>query len=280
MFQINYEALQAERPEWGRIALIPWDAETFGFGVADYQFAAEPARPGSPEELKERLTAWSAARGAELIVANLDAEDPRRLLYFQQAGFVYNDTVLSLCYKRLAPDGHLGPKTPLVEATAEDEPALLEIAQTAFGHGRYHADARFPRELANRRYRDWLRRSLAPGSSQRVLLAKVGGEIRGFSVVQIGDPSAAYFHLLAVAPAWYGSRVGIGLAAATIRYFAEAGAQRVYSKISAANTRVLNLHAALGARFSDPRISLHWHAPVAPHLLTADEAPAPAEAAR
>jgi len=40
-------------------------------------------------------------------------------------------------------------------------------------------------------------------------------------------------------------------------------------EIAAANTRVLNVCAMLGFRFSNPESAFHWHAPHAPHLLPA-----------
>jgi RimJ/RimL family protein N-acetyltransferase len=52
---------------------------------------------------------------------------------------------------------------------------------------------------------------------------------------------------------------GFALYAETLRALHESGATRVSAKISAANTRVVNILSSLGFSFSDPEAVFHWH---------------------
>ena len=46
----------------------------------------------------------------------------------------------------------------------------------------------------------------------------------------------------------------------------ERGYTRAKARISAANTAVVNIYAALGFQFTKPEVVLHWHSPGARHL--------------
>ena len=268
MIEIDYQDLCPDFPNGGRIGIIPWDTETFGFPVADYL----PGEHGcdsslSHADLRKSLEAWAEPRAVELVAATVPAKDIRTLCHLQEAGFRYNDATIRILYPHVQ-KVKLRPKKFSVEyAEPRDHDQVMAIAETAFASGRYHADPRFPRELANRRYRDWLRRALAGENFQRVLVARdKEGRVKGISIAmekgERGDPI-----LLAVAPELIGTTFGIRLGVATYHYFQEQGVQIGYSKISISNTGAHNLHSYLGAHFIDPEIILHWHAPRAPHLL-------------
>jgi hypothetical protein len=66
--------------------------------------------------------------------------------------------------------------------------------------------------------------------------------------------------------------VGFSLFSETLRTITDMGARRAIAKLSAANTPVVNIYAALGFRFSQPEMIMHWHAPHAPHLLCVEDA--------
>ncbi len=265
-FDLAWEPLYADRPDAERVATIPWDTETFGFGVAELATPEEWKETPDADRLSERLREWSHERGIELVSCGISPERYAVLRLLRQAGFVYTDTTLGVQYDNVRRSTYAGPKMHLRDVATTEEGAVEEIAAVSFRWGRYHADSRFPSELADKRYRDWVRRAFDTSSSQRVLVAILDGDVIGFSVVE-ATPPRGHFHLVAVSPSEQGSPVGMGMLASTMRYFKQLGIRRVHSKISAANTRALNLHARLGASFHDPLVCMHWHAPDATHLL-------------
>lgn len=269
MFQIDYQDLCPGTPKGGKIGIVPWDSETFGFPVAEYRPDEEQGSDSflSHKDLRAALEAWTSARAVELVAVTVPAGNTRALCRLQESGFRYNDTRITIFYPHVQ-KVKLPPKRFSMEyAQPADADQILTIAETVFDAGRYHADPRFPKELANRRYRDWLRRAMAGENFQRVLVARgEEGEIRGISIAMEkgdrGDPI-----LMAVAPHLVGTTFGIRLGVATYHYFQEQGVKIGYSKISVTNTGAHNLHSYLGAHFIDPEVLLHWHAPSAPHLL-------------
>jgi hypothetical protein len=82
--------------------------------------------------------------------------------------------------------------------------------------------------------------------------------------------SQAYLPFGAADSSVQGTTAGYALFLGLIEDLAKGGIRRVQSKLSAANTAMMNLAAFGGARFSDPQLVFHWHAPNAPHLLKPD----------
>jgi len=270
MFELRYELMCKDSPTSGRIALVPWDIETFGFGVADYEIDEPKAEPHSFPWFREQLEVWAKAHEVELVGTTVPASDSSKLHFFQSLGFRYIDTTLAVRYEHVRSAKYPLMKITVRPAEKEELEEVIQICGQAFQNGRYHADRRVPRHLANKRYQEWSSRTFATENPQLLLVAKIEGQVCAFSVVQF-DSEQGYLHLNAVAPQWQGQKVGIGLLSSTMRYFQKKGVDLVRSKISAANTRAMNLHAFLGARFYNPTVLLHWHAPWATHLVTAEE---------
>lgn len=265
MFEIQFEDLRPRQPEFGRIGVIPWDTETFGFPVANFVVPEIATATSIEGSLGQSLEEWARSRQVELVAASLPIGWSRTAALLQDAGFQYNDTTLCLRYTSPKPIKLPFSKLELTEARGEDLPALTSIAERVFRHGRYHADPRFPAKLADRRYADWIRRTLDPANPQTTLVARIGDAIQGFCTVETGEEKG-HMHLMAVSPDRVATVTGIMLPALTLRYLREHGARTILSKISAANTAVLNVHAFLGAQYFSPELCLHWHSPEATHL--------------
>ena len=186
-----------------------------------------------------------------------------------QTGFVYVDFALLTTLLKLEPAPL--PKTgfTLRQAEPADHEAVYQICANAFHFGRYHTDPHFPRELANRRYLQWIRRALSgadPGDVVFVLGRP--GKVIGFMHVALHE-SNADLRLGAVAP---GSSLGFWLYTETLRAVHALGARSVSTGISAANVRVMQIYSALGFRFSRPEVILHWHSPDSVRLIADPDA--------
>ena len=245
---------------------MPWDLETFGFPVADFQIDYLPEILLQKEQISKSLENWAKVHNVELIGATVSAGDISKLSFIQSLGFRYVDSTLLVYYLNVK-----GGKYPLSEievviAGKDHIESIVEISGKAFMTGRYHCDKSFPKQLANKRYQDWVRRAFKRVGNQLLLAAIKDNQVCAFSVIEIIDREG-YIHLNAVDPAQQGQGKGLGLVASTLRYFQREGVDCVRSKISFALTRALNLHSRLGAGFDNPQILLHWHLPDAKHLL-------------
>ncbi len=170
--------LQDDCPGWGRVAIIPWDTDIFGFPVAAY----EPGEPGvvgaGLEAFRRRFREWAAAHEVELVSCTVEAGDRAWRTLLPGLGFVWVEQTLRLRCRLQSFDAP-PPSRPVRLATPDDRPQVEEIAGHAFRHGRYHADPRFPSDLADRRYRQWVRRA-STDPAGRVYVVGPPGSVRGF----------------------------------------------------------------------------------------------------
>jgi hypothetical protein len=252
-FQLEFDALDVDRPELGRVALVPWDSETFGIRIADLEIDTSRLCP-STVDLHRALDRWTRSHGVQLVGASVPTSALAHIDVLQAVGFRYLDTTLRVTYPRFQ-SATLAPSVVEFRAgCVSDVPAVLSIAGSAFRHGRYHADPHVNPQRANQRYRDWVNRVVFSGGPQELYVLAFGDDIRAFSVIEMNE-TAGHLHLVGVSPEWH----GLNATLATLRLFQARGAAVVHSKISAANTAALNSHARLGAEFHFPTALLHRH---------------------
>ena len=271
-FGADYVPLDAEAPAWGTVALLPWDAEVFGFPVGEF-------RPGGAEKigakwpaLCERLARWARQQQVEIVCCRIPASDNPLSGLLEACGFRFVEASLRATLSPLSPERLPEARVGVRPALPEDRSRLLAIAESAFDSGRYHADARLPRALANARYRFWLENALTrPGPGTRVFALGEPGRPAGFFHVEV-EAGAADLRLGAVDPAGNSGIAGFALYAGVVRLLAAEGVRRASARLTATNTAVVNLYAALGFRFAEPEIVRHWHSPIATHLLPLEEA--------
>jgi GNAT superfamily N-acetyltransferase len=259
-FEALAEPLRAGDTPLGDVRLLPWDADTFGFPVADLRLAPSELPAASGAVLARTLEDWSRREGVELVGCRVPPADAPSIRRLQDAGFRFVELQLRATRVHLSAAQLERPRLTLRQAAAGDRDRLADIAYRAFHFGRYHADPGFPRDLASRRYRHWIERALsdpspetrvgvvgppgAPAGFVHTELEKELGDIRLFA----SDPDAA---LLA----------GPALLLGALLDLAQRGATRVTAQISAANAAALNLYASLRFQFHDPEAVFHWTRP-------------------
>jgi RimJ/RimL family protein N-acetyltransferase len=263
-FRTEYDYLSASSPEWGKIALLPWDEEIFGFPVADFQLGPSPPRVQDLPLFENALEDFSARTKAQLVSTHTQGIDMSVTALYERAGFSLVEFSLVATLSRLESELLPPPSQfALRKALPEDHVSIYQIAGTVFQFGRYHTDPRFPRHLANARYVHWMSNALS-GSNPNDFVFVLGqpGEVVGFMDVVICD-GRADLRLGAVDPSKNlgFSGAGLSLYVESVRAALDLGAKSVTTKIASANTRVLNVFSRLGFRFSKPEVVLHWHAP-------------------
>ena len=134
--------------------------------------------------------------------------------------------------------------------TPDDRQRLIDIAGTAFQFGRYHADPRFPRNLADLRYRVWVESALSeqPENTRIFVVGPIGHPV-GFLHVALTRPVADL--RLAGVNASDSGIAGPELFLGALKQLRAEGIERVTARLSAANTSAINLYAAMSFRFHE-----------------------------
>jgi GNAT superfamily N-acetyltransferase len=210
----------------------PWDRPALGVD----SFEVTAATP-------EAMTQVRQAPGHYSI--KVDPLASKKLLH--ESGFYYCDTLVE---PHCTPKDFVAHRSPEASVTRDVALApVLAICHGAFAHGRFHRDFNVERARADARYDRWLAELHGKG---QVYALHYGGALAGFVAVVGGK---LVLHALAQ------SHRGRGLArylwTALCETLFAGGAQEVSSSISFANLAALNLYAALGFRFRNPKDVYH-----------------------
>lgn len=270
-FQAGAQPLFVGEDRWAEVRLLPWDTEIFGFGSAGLELRLTRPEPTWRAAAATALRAWADAHGAVVIATSVSAAERERLDAMPELGFTVVDLALTmgLTITKRRPRTLRGAQLRLAEPA--DHAGIERIAARDFEFGRYHRDARFPRALANRRFAVWIGRGLAtPRPGTRFFVMGPLGEPTGFMWAEI-ENGRAMLHLAAVDRSSSNGLAGPRLFAGTVDALEQEGVRNVSGKISAANTPVLNIYAALGFHASAPEYTFHWRQKDSPHLAISAE---------
>jgi ribosomal protein S18 acetylase RimI-like enzyme len=265
-FDASYELLVETAPAFGRAAVLPWDAELFGFNVGTFQPADPTNIAGlAAADLRAALLGWMRKRDVELLSCSVPAGAFQSLSVLAQLGFVFVDLGLTAFARKLT--GLPAASLEVRRAGPADTAALEAIAGSTFRFGRYHADARFPKPLADHRYRRWLGRAVgAQSDTEFVLVSGPVGQPTGFVHATL-ERGLVDIRLIAVSEHAKGRALGPALLGAALQHLMPQGAREVKARLSGGNTAALNLYSRLGLSFREADAIYHLHAPGAPHLL-------------
>jgi hypothetical protein len=271
MYELQNQPLSDENPAWGRVAVLPWDAEIFGFSVADYAVGDSRFVSETRPAFQDALVNWATVNQVELISCSVPADDSLWLSLLASLGFIFVTVSLRGTLPRLRASNLPATRTTVRLMKPDDRSDVERIAETAFRFGRYHADPHFPYRLAQLRYQRWVHNAFStPDPQTRVYVVGQPGRVSGFFHVVLKD-GLADLRLGAIDVASQSGIAGFYLYVGALEALKQAGARRATAKISAANVSVMNICAALGFRFSHPEAVFHWHAPNAPNLIDLDE---------
>jgi len=264
-FKADQQPLVEQEPRMGTVAVLPWDAQYFGFNVGTYAPPNAGAEaPPSSSRLKQLLHEWMCAQSVEMVSCAVPGHAVHWLACLSIAGFAFVDMALLAFARKLT---SLPPARVKVRAAeSADEDRLVEISGSAFQFGRYHTDARFPRGLADNRYRYWIRNALAARSGREfVFVTGPVGAPTGFMHATL-DGTCATLHLAAVDADQNAGILGPALFVSALHELVAKGARSAKARLAAANTVVLSLYASLGFTFPEAEAVFHLHAADATHL--------------
>ncbi len=268
MFEMSWSPLVEEHPEWGKVSLLPWDCEIFGFAVAEFAMGECSALVQNREAFKCALEGWAQQNQVELISCSIPGADAFGCFLLAELGFRYIDYTYTIKNSRIHEFVPPASRRRQVRPAEPGDYAEIErIAEHAFQFGRYQLDPLFPREAADRRYRLWLRNTCATlGGSSIMHVIGDPGQVRGFLHATI-EGQTSHISIMAVDASLQLTSVGLDLCSSHFREMQQMGIRRMDGKISASNLNILNMVAFFGFRFYHPLAAFHWHAPDAPHLV-------------
>ena len=261
-FVAQHQDLIEGHPEFGTVAVLPWDTDIFGFPVGEFRLGAcALIDQSAAAEIRRAFGAWSAQTGTRLCAASVPPDRAQSALVLYELGFTCVDFNVRVILPGLDRAKLPQPHSAVRLCEPPDRAAILEIAGRSFRFGRYHADPRFPAALADLRYKRWIENALASDDpSVVVYVLGESGSTGGFFHVVVSGHTAD-LRLAAVDESLQRTLAGFDLYAATLADLKRRGVREAVSKISVTNTGVMNVYAMLGFRFGRPECVLHWHAP-------------------
>lgn len=138
------------------------------------------------------------------------------------------------------------------EATPEDLPDLLDIAENHYGVSRFHLDPLVPDGVADRIKRDWLEAYVDRTRGDCLLAARRDGRAIGF-LAQISQPDRTeIIDLIAVHTAQRGAGAGAAL-------IGELAGRRIQAGTQASNLGALRFYGRLGFEPAAAAYVLHLH---------------------
>jgi GNAT superfamily N-acetyltransferase len=259
-YVLQLEPLGFDREPFGCAAIVPWDSDLFGFPVAQYRVGPDALEEPRAEACRQSLLSWLESNQVRLCSCAIPANNRFWKDCLPRMGFQFVDLGLQVVLNGLQRAKLRPARGVLRPAEAGDREALEWIAGAAFQHGRYHADPRFPRHLADLRYRQWVANAIAGANPlERLYVMGEPGRVDGFYHLTVED-GVSDLRLAAVSPEVQGTMVGFDLYLAMLHTLRELGVRRVVTSISATNTAVMNVFSMLGFQFAEPEAIYHWHA--------------------
>lgn len=236
--------------------MAPWDADIFGFPVAQFQTIQVLDEKQAAVEFKV-VADWLDEMKVRIASCRLPHDRLRESMFLEEQRFRFIEMVLHPRLDRLTQLEFPEDTLVITKAEEADLAAIEAIAEHAFSHERYHIDPRLDPRLADLRYSRWARNSFCH-PRQQLLKIMDGAHLIAFFIVEMNDEGGAYWHLTAVAPEWQGQGYGRRVWQAMLRRHRDAGVEYVSTTISAQNVPVLNLYARLGFNFLPPEMTFHW----------------------
>jgi GNAT superfamily N-acetyltransferase len=259
-YEQQFEEIRPGDSALGRACVLPWDTDIFGFPVAVYQIGTDQLDAAQRIEFGDAFLAWARHNQVSLCACTIPAGSRFWKSYLPELEFRFVDFLLRPFLNGLQTAPLPQARSVLRSAQRGDWEAIEAIAAQSFRHGRYHADPVFPPELADLRYRRWIRNALTGENAvDRVYVMGEPGSVQGFYHVTVeGDVSD--LRLAALKPELRGTLLGFDLYVSMLQVLKSLGVRRVITSISAGNTAVMNVYSMLGFRLSEPEIVYHWHA--------------------
>lgn len=166
----------------------------------------------------------------------------------QRRGFLWADRTLKASVSLSKLKDVCGGGGLSVVETADYKKEILEIAASSFETDRrFHLTPDCCPAVARRVLEEWVNKL------DKVLVCKFHDKVIGFCALVPSSEHALFVHLAAVSEKYRLTGAAVALYSHACKLAREQGRKRLEGRISSSNTAVMNIYAALGAVFSEPR---------------------------
>jgi GNAT superfamily N-acetyltransferase len=232
---------------------LPWDSEQFGFAAARLEIAPGAFGEGADTHGFERgvdealLSCRSA--GIRHLTARVDIAELGAIHALQTAGFELLDGIQTM--ERPVGEDGMGSdvRVRVRRARPGDEDEVLAIAESAFVHDRFHADASLAPGVADRVHRAWARNCCRGSEADVVLVADGAGTIAGFVTCKLASGSNnGVIGLVATRAGARRTGAGRAMTMRALEWFRDRGAVRATVGTQLANIAAARLYQSCGFR--------------------------------
>jgi GNAT superfamily N-acetyltransferase len=195
--------------------------------------------------------------GNTILTARLEIQSPMiRLL--QESGFLFTEFTIQPEISNLQ---SMQIANPDLGVRLADPSKVKEIAVNTplFGVSRFHFDHRIPNDLADKRFQEWLLRAADSDEDEclTVFNANTSEELALF-VVRRSENDVRWI-LTAVLPPFQGRGLATRVWNAMLSHHKKLGVEKVFTNISAQNTRTIPVYVNAGFDLSRTSLCLHTH---------------------
>jgi ribosomal protein S18 acetylase RimI-like enzyme len=238
-------------------SIVPWDSATFGFAVAQIAKLEVSVAAADTPGITTLLT-WAALHDVRHISCRLPSDNVQEARLLEDHGFRFMEMVIQPYLSDIQMISIPSSPVRVEEALPVDLETIVRIAESAFGHERYHVDQHVPKVLADSRYGNWVRSAMASHGSQMVLKLVLHDQIVGFFIIEMEQDGSCYWHLTALDPLLHGRGIGTAAWHSVMTHLQRIGCDSVSTTVAVRNVRVINLYAKLAFRFRAPAMTFHW----------------------
>jgi L-amino acid N-acyltransferase YncA len=235
----------------------PWDERTLGFPCLEITTLTGDVET----ELKPLLQDFEAEamrRKAGLAYTRVPADARAQRRTLTEAGFYHAESSFRVSHTNVqrtdAMDRWIRRTAGLRPATPADYPAIADILERAFEHGRFHEDLYVTRELAGLRYKRWLPDLVAQAHEVYAYVAE--DQVIGLHVQQRHGDIA---DLVLTGVKTSHALMGVPLWAEVMRLLRTQGIREAKTLISAANVPIVNLYSRFDFTFQTLLCGYHKH---------------------
>ena len=218
----------------------PWDDRIFGYPCMEI-LSIEAPQDEELEVLLARFDHEVKKHGVRFAYGRIDGDSAPLKRAMHRSGFYYAESSYRICHRKVQSTAHFdrlirrGPE--LVPAQGNHHDAIRSILAEDFNHGRIHEDPWVDREMAARRYRDWLPDLIA--QKHEVYAYLLRGEVIGLHI-QRRDDMVADLVLTGVKRTH--ALLGVSLWAEAMRLLRTQSVTQAHTLISASNLPIMNLY--------------------------------------
>ncbi len=233
---------------------LPWDTAFFERRIA--RVMGHQLNPQRVDEIQQ----WCVSQDIACLYFLADSESAETIRLAEDNGFRLMDMRLTLEHKAIQQLS--SPAMPgnmvIRESCADDLPALVVIARSAYQQSRFYFDPCFSDNQRAALYETWIRRSCEEDYAAAVIVAEMDSEPVGYISCHLSvDKILGQIGLVGVAPHTQGQGIGGILLQHTLHWFAQQGVEAVSVVTQGRNIPAQRLYQRSG--FITQSLQLWYH---------------------